>query len=173
MRLILIICCWLLAATLGTLALLVVSGQLQVRVIYGTSMNPKLHQGDLALAWRQDSYSVGDVVTYNARWGNTHDKKRSVLHRIIAQNEDGTLWLKGDNNPVKDPLPVPRSDVTGHLVHIFPGGGNALQRMRDWTWILAIVVAAIVLRPERKQEHEPEVVDDFEFDEWDYAQEWA
>lgn len=86
-------------------------------VIVGTSMEPRLHRGDVALVRQSSAYRVGDVVAYHSR---TLD--RTVLHRIIHLH-DGRYIFKGDANNFIDPGEAHSSDLIGR--YWFKVGGAA------------------------------------------------
>lgn len=94
---------------------------------FGTSMEPKLHAGDLVLVREAPSYSVGDVVAFRSEKLNT-----IVLHRIV-ERVGGRFVTQGDNNSWKDSdLPRP-SDIVGKMLTVVPEGGERLRSLRSPT----------------------------------------
>ena len=89
---------------------------------YGTSMEPALHRGDLAIVRAQPSYSVGDVVAYRSESLHT-----IVLHRIIGRDGDRFVF-KGDNNTWVDSDHPPASALVGKMETRLPGFGTHVQR---------------------------------------------
>lgn len=85
---------------------------------YGTSMQPKLHKGDLIVVRKGGTPVVGDAVLYNNR-----DLKQHVLHRIIRIDGD-RLVMKGDNNAFIDTFQPTRADVVGKLWFKVGGAGK-------------------------------------------------
>lgn len=78
-------------------------------VVAGTSMEPLLHKGDLAIVRKRETYVVGDAVLYESK-----SLRRSVLHRIAAR--DGQrLVMRGDNNDFDDGERPLTSQVRGEL----------------------------------------------------------
>lgn len=75
-----------------------------VSVVSG-SMEPNLHVGDLMLISIAD-YKVGDIAIYLSN-------SKTIIHRIIAVQSDGTYIFKGDHNPGPDSAPVPRDRILG------------------------------------------------------------
>src|ERR1700716_1383651 len=61
-------------------------------VVYGTSMEPHFHRGDLVVLRRRSSYRAGEIVGYHSV-----QLRRDVLHRIVAAGGD-RFTFKGDNN---------------------------------------------------------------------------
>ncbi|MGQ0833206.1 MAG: signal peptidase I [Microthrixaceae bacterium] len=89
---------------------------------YGSSMEPALHRGDLAVVRPQQTYRVGDIVAYRSA-----QLKTIVLHRIV--DRDGARFVfKGDNNSWTD-VERPTADaLIGKMTMRLPGLGNHLRR---------------------------------------------
>ena len=108
---------------------------------YGTSMQPKLHKGDLIVVRTTTTPRVGDVVLYV-----NGDLKRHVLHRIIRL--DGKRFvLKGDNNAFIDTYEPTRSEILGGLWFKVGGVGNGSSWLREpaHSAIVAGIVALLSL----------------------------
>src|SRR4051812_33759502 len=89
------------------------SGRVQLATTVGTSMQPSIHTGDVAVVTHVGRYAVGDVVAYRSRVAG-----RAVLHRVMWT--DGRSYrLKGDNNAAADPEVVTRSQIVGRSVWLF------------------------------------------------------
>ena len=61
----------------------------------------------------------GSIIVFTAPW----DKSITVAHQVIGiAHENSTLYFitKGIANPVKDPKPVPASDVHGIVIYAIP-----------------------------------------------------
>src|SRR5919204_2585396 len=67
-------------------------GRTSYAVVYGTSMEPHFHRGDLVVLRRRPAYRVGEIVGYRSL-----KLRREVLHRIVAAR-GGRFTFKGDNN---------------------------------------------------------------------------
>ena len=121
--------------TLAALALILIAGGIaawavasNVRAVTtsGTSMQPRIHAGDLVLTRAARSYRVGDVVAFQ----NREVGGPLTLHRIVS-SESGTYRTKGDNKPAPDPLPITARDIRGiEWIHI-PRAGGALGWIRE------------------------------------------
>ena len=99
-------------------------GRSSYALIVGTSMEPQLHRGDLAIVRRHDSYAVGDVILF--RDGTLG---RDVLHRVVAR--DGSRFVtKGDNNDYRDDFRPALTDVHGELWLHVPAVGRPLAWLR-------------------------------------------
>lgn len=105
--------------------------------IVGTSMEPMLHGGDLAVIHRADRYDVGDSIAYR------DPVLGAVLHRIRAA--DGTRFVtRGVNRHEDDTYHPSSEDITGKLLLRIPSGGALLaaaQQPRN----AALVAAAVAL----------------------------
>ena len=91
-------------------------------VIVGSSMEPGLHRGDLAIVRRRDAYRPGDVVLYDSR-----ELGSKVLHRIVRVEGDRFV-LKGDNNDFLDPERPTAEQIVGELW----AGVPAVGRVTEW-----------------------------------------
>lgn len=100
-------------------------GSAAFAVVNGVSMQPLLHEGDVAVIRERDSYEPGDVIAYDSPELGT-----VVLHRIV-EIRDGLLVLKGDNNDWLDAERPPESAVIGELQWHVPKIGGALTRLRE------------------------------------------
>jgi signal peptidase I len=106
--------------------------------IVGTSMEPKLHRGDLVLVRSGGDYRVGDVVAYQSR-----ALKRTVLHRIVSIKGDRFVF-KGDANDFLDPGPIVRSDLLGSYWLTVGGAAPMLEWVRV-PWHSALFAGGLVL----------------------------
>ena len=94
-------------------------------IIVGSSMEPGLHRGDLAVVRAQSSYQPGDVVLYDSRELGT-----KVLHRIVRV-DGGRFVLKGDNNSFLDGERPTREQVLGTLWVRAPAVGRVSVWLRQ------------------------------------------
>jgi signal peptidase len=92
-------------------------------IIGGISMEPTLHQGDLAVMRRQDSYEEGDIVAFRVEGG-------VVIHRIIGGGPEGYI-VKGDNKDAPDPWQPTAGQVAGRMWLHIPGAGSFLFNLRQ------------------------------------------
>jgi signal peptidase I len=100
-------------------------GSTSYAVIYGSSMEPHLHRGDLVILRSQSAYERGQVVGYHSR-----ELHRNVLHRIVGIR-GGHFVFKGDNNHFLDPEQPARSQLFGHEWVVLPHVGGVLERLRS------------------------------------------
>ena len=94
-------------------------------IIVGSSMEPKLHRGDLAIVRERSAYRPGDVVLYDSRELGT-----KVLHRIVRV-EDGRFVLKGDTNEFLDTERPTEEQIVGTLWVTAPAVGRVTEWLRE------------------------------------------
>lgn len=101
-------------------------------VVVSGSMEEAIGINDFIITLKQEDYSVGDVVMYDA--GN-----HPVTHRIIEKTDD-TYITKGDANNVADKEPVKNEQIAGKVVFVIPGVGAAIEFMQSQLGIMIIVL---------------------------------
>ncbi|MGB2756035.1 MAG: S24 family peptidase [Acidimicrobiia bacterium] len=87
-------------------------GHTILTVVTGHSMDPTYHMKDLLYVRDNEPIEVGKPAVYRMRIPGSK-KTALVVHRIVAQNKDGTYIFKGDNRDQPDHLPVPQRDIIG------------------------------------------------------------
>ena len=100
-------------------------GPMSYVVIFGTSMEPNLHAGDLVGIREASRYGVGDAVAYN-----NEEIGQVVLHRIIGRSGDRYLF-QGDNNDFIDPYKPRADELIGEMWFQVPGAGAILKRLQQ------------------------------------------
>ena len=97
------------------------------------SMRSDIKEQDIIIVKLDDSYQVGDVVTYKS--GHSY-----ITHRITEINKD-TITTKGDANNALD-NPVSKENVVGKVVKILPEFGIYLKVLTDkWVMILFFLLS--------------------------------
>jgi signal peptidase I len=107
--------------------------------VYGVSMQPHFHAGDLVVVRAAGSYHVGEIVAYRNEQLGGH----VVLHRIIGY-ANGRYTFKGDNNDFVDSYHPVRGDLVGRLWLHVPGAGRYLVWLRGRN-LLFVGGAALLL----------------------------
>ena len=114
-------------------------GSASYAVVYGSSMEPHLHRGDLVILRSESAYRRGQVVGYRSR-----ELHQDVLHRIVAVRGSHFLF-KGDNNRFVDPEQPTRSQLFGHERVVLPGVGGLLERLRSPLGAAIVAGLAVLL----------------------------
>jgi signal peptidase I len=112
-------------------------GSMRMLGTKGTSMEPSLHEGDLAII-KKGTYEVGDVVAYRGQLVNA-----ILLHRIVAI-EEGRFTLKGDNNDFLDPERPTIDAILGEQVFVIPNGALVLRSISDPKMLIGLLGLTIV-----------------------------
>ena len=87
-----------------------------------------MYTGDLALAWRQDGYGVGDVVAFRAEQG---ERSGMVIHRVIGGDGEDGYRMQGDNNRSVDPWQPTQEQVLGKALFFVPRLGALFGYLQD------------------------------------------
>lgn len=114
-----------LAAAWVVLAPPELGGSTRYVILDGTSMEPSLHAGDLAVVRGQESVEKGDVVLYSHPQLGAH-----VLHRVV-RDRGGRYVLKGDNNDFLDGVRPTADEIEGQLWFSLPHVGSAIVWARQ------------------------------------------
>lgn len=96
---------------LSAWALLPVAAGAQATVVLTGSMAPALMPGDVVMS---TSVQPGDVQAGRVIWfADPSRAGRTLLHRAVAIEQDGTVVTRGDANGSDDPMPVGPDAVLG------------------------------------------------------------
>ena len=114
-----------------------------------------INVGDVIVIVPQKEYEVGEVVAFK-------DEIGIVTHRIIGENEDGTLVTKGDNNNGEDPRSLRKEYIIGKYTGIkIPNLGPVLSVLKHpvvmMLMILIIVLLLILSGRKEKEQDESEL----------------
>ncbi|MGN6578353.1 MAG: signal peptidase I, partial [Nocardioides sp.] len=101
-------------------------GPMTYTMVSGTSMEPRLHGGDLIVMRRDDSYAVGDIVSYHVPKGQPGEGY-AIVHRLRAGNGSTGFTTKGDNVRLADPWTPTDDDIIGRLVFRVPKVGLGIM----------------------------------------------
>lgn len=94
----------------------------------GQSMDGTYVTGDLIAVRKQESYAVGDVITYKIPEGD-FGAGAHVIHRITGGDGEAGFTTQGDNKPLPDPWHPRTDDVVGKSWVRVPGGAARFQEM--------------------------------------------
>lgn len=116
---------------------------IQPFMVVSGSMEPTIHTGALVYVNTKDTdVDTGDIIAFTE--GN--DNEMTVIHRVVADNNDGTLTTKGDANENEDFAPIKAEQVVGTVVFNIPKLGyvtNFLQSIKGI--IVAVVLVGIAI----------------------------
>lgn len=107
-------------------------------IVTSGSMEPSMSPGDLILVKSQESYDLGDVVTFRDSRGET------VTHRIMG-SVSGQFITQGDANNTEDGELLPPERILGKLRLVLPGAGGVLMFLRSPLGILVLLVVGVLL----------------------------
>jgi signal peptidase len=120
------------AAVLGWIVFLrpaALGGPASYVIVSGRSMEPTLLSGDFVFAFRQDDYGIGDLVAFRVPAGEPGEGA-AVIHRIVGREAKGFI-TQGDNSGQPDTWRPTAQDILGRLRFSLPGGGRAVEWMRQ------------------------------------------
>jgi signal peptidase I len=108
--------------------------------VSGTSMLPTLHDNDVVVVRRHDTYNVGDVVAYTIP-DDQPGPDGYVIHRIVGGSAAEGYITRGDNRETEDAWHPTAADIAGSHVVTVPRLGAVFA----WTaqrFILGLAVGA-------------------------------
>lgn len=118
-------------------------GSTTLVTVSGTSMQPGMYTGDLAVVRDTDDYAVGEVIAYHPKMPNG-EYAAVVIHRIVGGNATSGFVVQGDNNGFEDPWqPVPEQ-VVGELWFHVPDAGTVVAAMCEPVMAASILAALTV-----------------------------
>ncbi|HLS25636.1 MAG TPA: signal peptidase I [Beutenbergiaceae bacterium] len=132
----------LIAALLLALAVAVIPrlmGGAGLTVLSG-SMEPTYSAGDMVVAVPQETYRIGDVVTFQPTSGDP----TLITHRIVGvrAGSEGTEYItRGDANGADDP-PIVAEQVMGRVLYHVPAVGHLAAAVGSHRHTLVVVIAA-------------------------------
>ncbi len=106
-------------------------------VVLTGSMSGSIEVNDIVITHRQDSYAVGDVITFDA--GGS-----SATHRIIAADDEG-YHTKGDANNTADMMPTEQDAVIGKVILVIPRIGALFGFIRTPLGILCFLGLTVLI----------------------------
>lgn len=113
-----------------------VFGYAQLTVLSG-SMEPAFSAGDMLIIHREESYAVGDVISFRDEGGLT-------THRIVGQGPEG-FTTKGDFNNAEDSRPVSPDEIAGRVVLVIPFAGRVFLFLRTPLGLLSLLLLGLLL----------------------------
>jgi len=140
---------WLVIAVLVVIAVstafsvLKIPGGLKLLVAQSGSMEPTVKTGSVVLIKNQDTYSVGDIITFVGGGGD------STTHRVTKTNivsGKEVFNTKGDANQAEDRETVSIDNILGKTVFTVPYLGYLVSFTKTQKgFIFLIVVPAVII----------------------------
>ncbi|MGM0214891.1 signal peptidase I [Enterococcus sp. AZ109] len=107
-------------------------------VVASGSMEPALSLGDLVVVHQEDTYKVGDVITFIQE-----EDTRTTTHRIIAMDTE-QFTTQGDANNVAD-APIVADQIFGRVVFSLPWIGYLIQFVTTPLGILVVILLFLLM----------------------------
>lgn len=134
----------LLIANLYTLGVRYITGEPQPgvfgwswAVVISGSMEPNIRVNDLIIVREQDTYEVGDVISFKS--GSS-----VVTHRVIQkENNDGYYITQGDANNTPDD-PVSKEMVIGKVATTIPQLGLVIGYLRTPIGMICLILLGLL-----------------------------
>jgi signal peptidase I len=136
-----------LVAALSLATLLPIPGQIAVKIVQSGSMEPAIHTGSIVIIQPQETYAVGEVVTF----GEDDSTHTPTTHRITSlREENGVTYFttKGDANEEADTAEAPEASVIGRVLFSVPFVGYLITFAKQplgFVVLIAIPAGLIIL----------------------------
>lgn len=99
---------------------------MSARVVLTSSMSGTFEPGDVVVTANWLEPKINDIAIYRAR-DFEGTARAEFVHRIISGSAETQFEFKGDANPTKDLLAVPREDIVGVVLFWLPNIGTLLN----------------------------------------------
>lgn len=106
-------------------------------IVTSGSMEPTIGIDDLIIIHDEESYDIGDIITFN-------NHGSSVTHRIIDHNENGFV-TKGDANNAADLDTVAIKDISGKVVLVLPVIGKFVMFLKTPLGMMILMFIGVIL----------------------------
>lgn len=148
---------YILIALLVFLALVVVSGNLSLKVplraynVETGSMQPAIKAGSVVFVVPKDHYQADEIITFYT----SSDNKNTATHRVVSVEEDADIGklayeTKGDANDTADRGVTDHSRVVGKVVFTLPYLGYPVSFAKTQIGFVALIIvpAALIIYSE-------------------------
>jgi len=128
-------------------AFMAVRGVMPFIPVFGTSMEPELHAGNLILIKGKDAADVkiGDIIVYNVPSAiqDFYNYPPIVAHRVIEVRETqfGIAWRTKGDNAGEDPFTVRANDLRGTVSHQIPILGFPFLFLQSQQGLMFVLIA--------------------------------
>jgi len=129
------------------LAFMAVRGVMPFMPVFGTSMEPELHAGNLIIIEGKDpaEVDVGDIIVFNVPKSiqDFYNYPPVVAHRVIEKRdtEFGIAWRTKGDNAGEDPFTIRANDLRGTVNQQIPALGFPLLFLQSQQGLIFVVVA--------------------------------
>jgi len=103
---------------------------IEAKIVQSGSMEPSIPVGALVFIKPNETYEIGDIITF----GEDSSSAIPKTHRVLSvRNENGTTMYttKGDANEGADPQEVAKRDIIGRVLLAVPYAGFVLDFARQ------------------------------------------
>lgn len=128
-----------------------VRGVMPFMPVFGTSMEPELHAGNLILIEEKDpaDVKVGDIIVYNVPTAiqDYYNYPPVVAHRVIEvrDTEFGIAWRTKGDNTGEDPFTIRINDLRGTVSNQIPYLGFPLLFLQSQQGLIFVAIALSLL----------------------------
>ena len=128
-------------------AFLAIRGVMPFMPVFGTSMEPELHAGNLILIEQMEAEEVeaGDIIVYNvpAAIQDFYNYPPIVAHRVIEVRDTqyGIAWRTKGDNAGEDPFTVRAQDLRGTVSSQIPLLGFPFLYLQSRQGLMFIITA--------------------------------
>jgi signal peptidase I len=114
----------------------------QAAAIVSGSMMPGMAPGDVAVAApvAPDRLRPGQVILFT----DPARTDRTLTHRLVSRQHDGTFTTKGDANASADPTPVPPTAIRGRIRYVVPYVGLPRYWLARGDWPQLVGCGAVL-----------------------------
>jgi signal peptidase I len=129
------------------LAFMAVRGVMPFMPVFGTSMEPELHAGNLIIIEGKDpaEVEVGDIIVFNvpASIQDFYNYPPVVAHRVIEvrDTEFGIAWRTRGDNAGEDPFTIRANDLRGTVSTQIPFLGFPLLFLQSQQGLIFVSVS--------------------------------
>lgn len=135
-------------------------GETTLITVSGTSMQPGMHTGDLAIVRQTGDYEIGEVLAYRVRHENG-TLGATVIHRIVGGDAKSGFVMRGDNNEFRDHWRPRGEQIVGELWWHIPDAGTVITELGApllaASTFAALTVFMVIVGDRRDEEDAPRV----------------
>jgi len=128
-------------------AFMAIRGVMPFMPVFGTSMEPELHAGNLILIEGKDpaDVKVGDVIVYSVPQAiqDFYNYPPIVAHRVIEVRDTqfGMAWRTKGDNAGEDPFTVRAQDLRGTISNQIPFLGFPFLFLQSQQGLMFVIIA--------------------------------